>query len=123
MMKSKILIVDDNELNRKLAGFSLSKIGYHVLLAEDGAGAVAMAIENKPSLILMDIGMEGWDGIKTMKLIRKEEGLKEIPILAFTAFAMKGDREKLISDGFDGYISKPVKLEKMIETIKKLCPL
>ncbi|MCK5675045.1 MAG: response regulator, partial [Spirochaetales bacterium] len=117
--ESNILVVEDNVTNQKVIEAALKRLGYQVQIEESGREGINAAKKNEFDLILMDIQLPGLDGVETMKLIRKE-GKKEIPIVAITAYAMKGDMEKFISEGFDGYISKPIVIEKLKETLETL---
>ena len=120
-MAAKILIIDDNAMNRKLFGFLLRKAGYEVLEAEDGKQGVEQAKEVIPDLILMDIQMPGgMDGIAALKAIRTIEAISEIPVIAVTSYTMKGDRESFLSEGFVDYISKPIDSEAFLASIKNI---
>ncbi|MCP4138031.1 MAG: response regulator [bacterium] len=115
----KILLVEDDELSRILMQKSLEPAGFSVSHAPGGNRAIELVSEQGFDLILMDIGLPGMDGIETLEHIRKHCSEK-IPVIALTAFAMKGDMEKYLSRGFNGYISKPVNLELLIEKIEEL---
>lgn len=117
-MADKILIIDDYAMNRKLFGVLLEKAGYEVLEAENGKQGVALAKEIIPGLILMDIQMPGMDGITALKAIRKIEATSGIPVIAITSYAMKGDRERFLSEGFVDYIAKPIDREVFLTSIK-----
>lgn len=117
-MAHKILIIDDNAMNRKLFGFLLKTAGYEVFEAEDGRQGVALATEIIPGLILMDIQMPDMDGITALKAIREQEPLRSIPVIAITSYAMKGDRERFLSEGFVDYISKPIDSDTFLISIK-----
>jgi CheY-like chemotaxis protein len=117
-MGHKILVIDDNAMNRKLFGFLLKNAGYEVFDAEDGRQGVALAAKIIPALILMDIQMPGMDGIAALKAIREQEPLRNIPVIAITSYAMKGDRERLLSEGFVDYISKPIDNDVFLASIK-----
>jgi len=116
-MGHKILIVDDNAMNRKLFGFLLKRAGYEVFEAEDGRQGVGRAAEIIPDLILMDIQMPDMDGISALKAIRELAATREIPVIAITSYAMKGDRDRLLSEGFVGYISKPIDNETFVTSV------
>ncbi len=118
--KLKILIVDDNEKNRKLLKVILLENGYETIDAENGRKGIEMAKENIPDLILMDIQMPVMDGIQAVKILRSDETTKLIPIIALTSYAMKGDREKFLDKGFDAYIPKPIDIDRFIEVIKEI---
>ncbi len=113
-----ILLAEDNKVNQKLAVNLLKKAGYTVELAKNGQEAVDMALEKKFDLILMDIQMPHLDGREATKVIR-QKGFTDLPIIAMTAEAMKGDREKCLEAGMNDYIAKPIKREKVFEAIKK----
>ncbi len=117
----KILIADDNELNRKLVRFTLQAKGYKTYEACDGAEAVRMALEDTPDLIFMDIDMPVKNGSDALIDIRNSSELKNIPVVALTAYAMSGDRERLLEEGFDDYIPKPVRVEILPGMIERLC--
>ena len=115
----KILIVDDNATNLKLASYIISSLGYVVIEAKDGIEGVEKAFEENPALILMDIDMVKMSGIEAMKRIKENNSFRDTPIIAFTALAMKGDREKLTEEGFNDYLSKPIMLDEFKNTLKK----
>jgi two-component system cell cycle response regulator DivK len=108
MAGEPILIVDDNLINLKLARVTLAAEGYQVRTAEDAAEALAVLKEFRPRLILMDIQMPGVDGLELSRRLKTAPETKDIVIVALTAYAMKGDAEKALAAGCDGYISKPV---------------
>jgi len=119
MRKEKILIIEDNELNRKLI-CSLLQIGqYNAFEAEDAETGIQMAHEIIPDLILMDIQLPGMDGLAATKLLQKDENLKDIPIVAVTSYAMSGDEDKAIDAGCAGYITKPIKTRNFLKSISK----
>ncbi|WP_243373671.1 response regulator [Geotalea sp. SG265] len=103
----KILIVEDNEKNMYLISFIIGTMGHQVVQAKTGEEGVALAVAERPDLILMDIQLPGIDGLETTKRIR-EEGITAVPIIAVTSFAMSGDRERLLAAGCNGYIEKPI---------------
>jgi CheY-like chemotaxis protein len=104
----KILIVEDNPTNLRLIRMVLRNKGYSVLEATDGEEALLVAIEGRPDLIVMDIQLPKMDGLEVTKRLRQTSYFKRVPIIALTASAMEGDREKIIAAGCDEYISKPV---------------
>jgi two-component system, cell cycle response regulator DivK len=110
-MKAKILLVEDNENNRYLAKFLLEREGLTVDTAENGFQAIEMAAREKPDLIVMDIQMSEMDGYETAVRLKSDPGLRHIPIVGVSSYAMPGDRDKAISSGFAGYIEKPVNPE------------
>lgn len=107
-MPAKILVVEDNAPNRELLSFLLHRDGYGVLEAENGNEAIEIARDNKPDLILMDIQMPVMDGVTAMKTLKSSPETSATRIIAVTSFAMKGDKEKALTAGFDGYIAKPI---------------
>lgn len=118
-MGPRILVVEDNEKNLVLMRDVLSYFGYEVLEARDGLECIAMAVEHRPDLILMDIQMPVMSGVDAMKNLRMRAETEEIKILAVTSLAMQGDRERLLGEGFDGYIQKPIDLVELPEIVKK----
>ncbi len=116
----EVLIVEDNPTNMKLASGLLKRAGYEVLEAFDADGGIAMAREKLPSLILMDIQLPGMDGLTATQLLKGDEKTRHIKIIALTAFAMKGDEEKMLAAGCDGYISKPIRYKEFLETVKAM---
>jgi two-component system cell cycle response regulator DivK len=117
-MQRKLLIVEDNQDNRELAIKVLKNKGYEIIEAVDGEEAIEKAISEKPDLILLDISLPKLDGYEVAKRLKSMEEFQEIPIVAFTAHAMKGDREKVIVVGFEGYISKPINVREFPDQIK-----
>jgi two-component system cell cycle response regulator DivK len=117
-MQRKVLIVEDNQDNRELVVKVLRNKGYITVEAEDGEEAVEKAIAEKPDLILLDISLPKLDGYEVAKRLKGMEEFQDIPIVAFTAHAMKGDREKVIVAGFEGYISKPVNIRELPDQIR-----
>ncbi len=117
-MPRKILIVEDNEDNRELAVKVLRNKGYETVEAVDGEQAIEKAVSEKPDLILLDISLPKLDGYEVAKRLKEMDEFKEIPIVAFTAHAMKGDREKVISAGFEGYISKPINVREFPDQVR-----
>lgn len=118
-MDPRILVVEDNEKNLVLMRDVLSYFGYEVLEARDGLECIAMAVEHRPGLILMDIQMPVMSGVDAMKDLRMRAETREIKILAVTSLAMQGDRERLLGEGFDDYIRKPIDLVELPEIVKK----
>lgn len=114
----KILIVDDNEDSRDLAAKVLKRCGYLIVQAVDGEDALAKAFGEKPDLILMDRSLPKVDGLEVTRRLKREEAFKRVPIVALTAHAMRGDREKALDAGCDGFISKPVNVRTLPEQIR-----
>lgn len=114
----KILVVDDNMFNIRLVE-AIMEPHYELIIALNGIEGIEKAKEAIPDLILMDIQMPKMDGTTAMKEIKKTDGLEDVPIIAYTAFAMKGDMEKLIEDGFDDYLEKPISISILAELVNK----
>ena len=114
-----ILIVEDNELNMKLFNDLLEAHDYKILQTRDGMEALKMARDEKPDLILMDIQLPEVSGLEVTKWIKEDENLKSIPVIAVTAFAMKGDEEKIREGGCEAYIAKPISVGHFLETVQK----
>ena len=115
---SKILLVEDNEMNRDMLSRRLKRRGYEVAIAINGAQGVAMATSEIPDLILMDMSLPVIDGWEATKSIKADSLTKSIPVIALTAHAMSGDREKALQAGCDDYDTKPIELARLIEKIK-----
>ena len=114
-----ILIVEDNELNMKLFNDLLEAHGYATLKTRDGIDALKMAREHHPDLIIMDIQLPEVSGLDVTKSLKEDEKLRDIPVIAVTAFAMKGDEEKIREGGCQDYIAKPISVTKFLETVAK----
>jgi two-component system cell cycle response regulator DivK len=119
-MGKKILIVEDNELNMKLFHDLLEVHGYETLQTKDGREALALARQHHPDLILMDIQLPEVSGLEVTRWIKEDASLRSIPVIAVTAFAMKGDEEKIRSGGCEAYIAKPISVTNFLETIQKV---
>ncbi len=117
LQRPKILIVEDDDLNMKLFNDLLMAHGYETLQTKDGREALALARRHRPGLILMDIQLPEVSGLEVTKWIKEDEHLRSIPIIALTAFAMKGDREKMRSGGCEDYIAKPISVASFLETV------
>lgn len=118
----KILVIEDNPVNLELFIDMLTLAGYSCCYSSDGNEAIEIALRQLPTLILLDIQLPGKDGITILKELRQIPALKDTKIIALTAYAMAGDKENLISQGFDGYISKPVKMDEFLKAIKGYLP-
>ncbi len=118
-MKKTVLIVEDNEMNMKLFHDLLDAHGYDILQSRDGVEALALAREHRPDLILMDIQLPEVSGLEVTKWLKEDESLRSIPVVAVTAFAMKGDEEKMREGGCEAYIAKPISVGKFIETVRR----
>ena len=117
-MSKTILIVEDNELNMKLFNDLLEAHGYLTLQARNGVEAVELARKHHPNLILMDIQLPEVSGLQVTQWIKDDESLRAIPVVAITAFAMKGDEEKIRQGGCEAYLSKPISVVKFLETVR-----
>ena len=106
--KPCILYIEDNVMNRTLVKRVLEHRGFKVVEADDGPNGIARARELKPQLILMDLNIPGIDGYETTRLIKSDPELRSIPVIALTAYAMRGDKEKALAAGCDGHITKPI---------------
>jgi two-component system cell cycle response regulator DivK len=115
-----ILIVEDNDKNRKLARDVLTFKGYEVVEAETGEAGVRLAQERRPSLVLMDIRLPGIDGIEALRRLRAEPMTREIPVMAMTASVMTEDRQKIMGAGFDAYQSKPINVTDFVAAVAQL---
>ncbi|MCU0534805.1 MAG: response regulator [Hydrococcus sp. Prado102] len=116
----KILLVEDNEMNRDMLSRRLSRKGYQVLIAVDGSQGVAMTISEKPDLVLMDMSLPVIDGWEATRQLKANPETKAIPAIALTAHAMSGDREKALEAGCDEYETKPIELPRLLEKIEAL---
>ena len=118
---AQILVVEDNEKNMKLFRDVLLAAGYRTLEATTGGEAVALALGHSPDLVLMDIQLPDIDGVEALGRLRADGRTASVPVLALTAQAMEGDRERFLAAGFDGYISKPVNVADFVSTVKRYC--
>jgi two-component system cell cycle response regulator DivK len=118
-MPAKILVVEDNELNRKLIVAVLTYHGYQTLEAMDGDGGVRAAVEHTPDLVLMDIQMPVMDGMTAVNILKNDPRTQGIKVIALTSFAMKGDKERFMEAGFADYIAKPINTRELPELVKK----
>jgi two-component system cell cycle response regulator DivK len=118
-MAKTVLIVEDNELNMKLFTDLLDAHGYDTIQTRDGLEALVLAREHHPDLILMDIQLPEVSGLEITKWIKEDDDLKSIPVVAVTAFAMKGDEEKIREGGCEAYIAKPISLQQFLDTVKR----
>ncbi len=119
-MTKKILIVEDNELNQKLFCDLLRAHGYAAEAVEDGREVVMRAQETRPDLIIMDIQLPHVTGLELIELIKHDSRLQKIPIMAVTAYAAKGDEERIRAAGAEGYISKPISVSRFVEAVQAL---
>ena len=118
-MSHKVMIVEDNELNMKLFHDLLESRGYDIIETRDGMEALKMARTERPDLILMDIQLPEVSGLEVTKWIKEDDDLRAIPIIAVTAFAMKGDEEKIREGGCEAYIAKPISVTNFLETVAR----
>jgi two-component system, cell cycle response regulator DivK len=118
-MAKAVLIVDDDPRSMKLSYDLLGVFGYRVLAAQNGLQAVEMAIAHKPDLILMDIQLPIMDGMSATRLIKENVSTRDIPVIAATAFAMNGDKEKVMAAGCSDYITKPIDIRILLKTVEK----
>jgi CheY-like chemotaxis protein len=116
----KILLVEDEELNRDMLGRRLSRKGFEILIATDGAQAVAAAREHAPDLILMDMSLPVMDGWEATRQLKASPDTARIPVIALTAHAMAGDREKALSAGCDDYDTKPIEFARLVGKIETI---
>jgi len=116
-MSKTVMIVEDNELNMKLFHDLLESQGYATIQTNNGMEALDLARAHHPDLILMDIQLPEVSGLVVTKWLKEDEELKSIPVVAVTAFAMKGDEERILAGGCEGYISKPISVPHFLETI------
>ena len=114
---STVLIVEDNPANMTLATFLLKSAGYAVLSATDAEAGLALARTEQPDLVLMDIQLPGMDGLEACAILKKSEATRDIPVIALTALAMKGDEERIRAAGCDGYIAKPLAYREFLATV------
>lgn len=118
-MKKKVLIVEDNELNMKLFDDLLGAHGYDTIKTRDGSRVMEIAREQRPDLILMDIQLPEVSGLEVTQWLKGDAELKSIPVVAVTAFAMKGDEEKIRQGGCEDYISKPISIAEFVRVVQK----
>jgi two-component system, cell cycle response regulator DivK len=117
-MKKTVLIVEDNELNMKLFNDLLEAHGYTTVQTKSGVEAVGLARSHRPNLILMDIQLPEVSGLQVTQWLKDDPDLAHIPVVAITAFAMKGDEEKIRQGGCEAYLSKPISVVKFLETVR-----
>ena len=117
-MAKTVMIVEDNELNMKLFNDLLRANGYSTLLMRNGHEALDSLKSERPDLIIMDIQLPEISGLEVTKKIKQDDAIKHIPVIAVTAFAMKGDEERILQGGCEGYLSKPISVATFIQTVK-----
>ena len=118
-MTKTVLIVEDNELNMKLFHDLLDAHGYRTLQTRSGIDALGLARKHRPDLILMDIQLPEVSGLEVTKWLKDDEELRDIPVIAVTAFAMKGDEERIRQGGCEAYISKPISIVAFLDTVRR----
>ena len=112
-----VLVVEDNAANMKLTTFLLESAGHTVLAASDAEAGLAIARDRHPALILMDVQLPGMDGLEATALLKRDAATRDIPVIALTALAMKGDEERIRAAGCDGYVAKPIAYKEFLATI------
>jgi CheY-like chemotaxis protein len=117
---TKILIAEDNAVNRELLRELLELRGHEVVEACDGEEALRMVQQTQPDLLLLDIGMPVLDGYAVIRRIRENPSLAQLPVVAVTAYAMQGDRERILESKFDGYLSKPIDSRSLVDELARL---
>ena len=120
-MKDLILIVEDNDKNMKLFRDVLQASGYSTFEATTAEEAVDLALVHEPALVLMDVQLPGIDGVEALEQLRRDERTSSIPVVALTAQAMSGDRDRFLAAGFDGYLSKPVDIAELLQVVREHC--
>jgi two-component system cell cycle response regulator DivK len=122
MTHTRILLVEDHPLNRELAEAILMRAGYEVLVATDGETGLATAHSEHPDLILMDIELPGLDGLEATRRLKADATTRTIPVLALTAYAMRGDEERARAAGCDGYLTKPIDRQTLLDAVACCIP-
>ncbi|MGE5305321.1 MAG: response regulator [Alphaproteobacteria bacterium] len=117
MAGKNILLVEDNEVNRRLAGFLLRSQGYQVREATSALAALEILDKERPDLIVMDIQLPGMDGLEATRRLKEQRATADIPVIAVTSYAMKGDREKALAAGCAGYVTKPIDKNTFIQEV------
>jgi two-component system cell cycle response regulator DivK len=121
MAGEQVLVVEDNDKSMKLFRDVLQASGYSTCEATTGEQAVELALVHEPALVLMDVQLPGIDGVEALEQLRQDGRTSSIPVLAVTAQAMSGDRERFLDAGFDGYISKPVDVAELLQAVREHC--
>jgi two-component system cell cycle response regulator len=119
---ARVLLVEDNPANLTLMQYLLQASGYTTLTATDGSQGVAVATRESPDVILMDLQLPVMNGYEAARLVKEVPALRRVPIIAVTAFAMVGDRDKILARGFDGYIAKPITPERFVSEVEGFIP-
>lgn len=120
--RARILVIEDNETNRELMVYLLKAFGYQTLEAADGESGIEGARRERPELIVCDVHLPNLDGYGVVGKLKSDETLRDIPVVAVTALAMVGDRDRILAAGFDGYVSKPIAPETFVQSIEKYLP-
>ena len=113
-----ILVIEDNPANLKLAEFLLRKAGHEVLKAEDALAGIELARSAQPDLVLMDVQLPGMDGLAATRLLKSDPVMRATKVIALTAFAMKGDEDKMLAAGGDGYLAKPYQYQQLLDAVR-----
>lgn len=121
-MSKRILVVEDNIANLELARYLLAAAGHTVLTAEDGEEGLRVALQECPDLIISDLQMPGMNGYEFLEQVRKDERLRDVSVIAVTAYSMSGDRSKVLAAGFNGYLSKPIVPETFVLQVEAYLP-
>jgi two-component system cell cycle response regulator DivK len=119
-MKKTVLIIDDYEKSLRLFSFIIGSMGYRVLATSDSEEGVRTAHDEQPDLILMDVQMPKMNGIQALKLLKADERTRDIPVIAVTSYVMKGDCERLLTEGFTYYIAKPIDKNSFMQDVKRI---
>jgi len=121
VLGKRVLIVEDNEKSMKLFRDVLQATGYSTLEATTGEEAIELSLSQAPALVLMDVQLPGIDGVEALERLRQNKRTASIPVLALTAQAMSGDRDRFLDAGFDGYLSKPVDVAELLQAVREHC--
>ena len=122
MEQKTVLYIEDNPHNRRLVRRTLQRRGYEMVEADNGVTGLEMVRDLKPPLVLLDIGLPQMDGIEVVKHIKADTELQQIPVIALTASAMRGDRERFLAAGCDDYLSKPIQVLELLQMVKQYYP-
>ncbi|WP_409526065.1 response regulator [Nitrincola sp. MINF-07-Sa-05] len=121
-MSGRILVIEDNQANLELMVYLLEAFGYEVLTAQDGGEGLERAVSHRPDLIICDIQMPVMDGYEVVRKLKSDPALSHIPVMAVTAFAMVGDRQKVMEAGFDDYFTKPIDPKEFLKQVEASMP-
>ena len=117
----QVLVIEDNEKNMRLLRDVLQATGYRTLEADNGEAGFELACTHRPSLVLMDVQLPGMSGVEALQRLRQDDRTSETPVLALTAQAMRGDRERFLDAGFDGYLAKPIDVTELMAIVREHC--